>query len=69
MSKQPETNTCTEPTDLGDQYLISGVAPVSLRQKLELIASLPLQPKRASQQKPCDIGLFDETARNQLDLF
>ena len=69
MSKQQQSNACTELTDLGEQYLISGVAPVSLRQKLELIASLPLQPKRARQQKPCDIGLFDEVSRAQMDLF
>ncbi|MCP4079878.1 MAG: hypothetical protein GY743_06490 [Planctomycetaceae bacterium] len=34
------------------------------------MANRPLQPKRNpnAQQKPCDIGLFDEVSRNQIDL-
>jgi hypothetical protein len=41
----------------------------SQREKLELLATLPMQPKRARHQKPCDLGLFDDVARNQMDLF
>ena len=56
-------------TAIGPQYLIGGFESVSLRQRLEFLASLPLQPKQAKVQKPCDIGLFDEVARNQLEMF
>lgn len=58
-----------EPTAIGDQYLIGDVKPVLQRERLELLCTLPMQPKRARQQKPCDIGLFDDVARNQMDLF
>jgi hypothetical protein len=56
-----------EPTPIGEQRLIPGVAPVSLRQRLEHRAAQPLAPTKL--QKPLDIGLFDLAARNQLDLF
>ena len=51
----------------GEQTLIPGVHPVSLRERLTLQASAPLIPKKS--QKPMNIGLFDEDARNQLNLF
>ena len=51
----------------GEQTLIPGVRPVSLRERLTLQACAPLIPKKS--QKPLDIGLFDENARNQLNLF
>ena len=51
----------------GVQTLIPGVRPVSLRERLTLQASAPLIPKKS--QKPLNIGLFDEGARNQLNLF
>jgi hypothetical protein len=38
-----------------------------LRERLTLQASAPLTPKKS--QKPMNIGLFDEDARNQLNLF
>ena len=57
----------TEPTPEGEQMLIPGVAPVSLRQRLELRWTAPLVPKAA--QQPLDFGLFDLDARRQLDLF
>ena len=57
----------TEPTPEGEQLLVPGVAPVSLRQRLESRMATPLRPKVA--QKPLDIGLFDEDARRQLSLF
>lgn len=57
-----------EQTPIGDQYLIGDIKPVSQREKLELLATLPMQPKRARYQKPCDLGLFDDVARNQMDL-
>lgn len=61
--------TAIEDTPVGPQYLIEGIKLVSLREKLEYLASMPVRSKRTRAQKPCDIGLFDETARNQLELF
>ena len=57
----------TEPTPIGEQTLIPGVPRVSIYERLMVLAAQPLGPKRS--QKPCDLGLFDEVARNQLDLF
>ena len=57
----------TEPTPIGDQTLIPGVRRVSMYERLMVLAAQPLGPKKS--QKPCDLGLFDEVARNQLDLF
>jgi len=74
MSKTREHNTQThmpqhEDTPEGLQTLVPGVAPVSLRARLGVMARKPVTPKRgAVPQKPCDIGLFDEAARAQLDL-
>ncbi len=36
---------------------------------LEWKMQMPIQPRRPVNQKPCNIGLFDEDARNQLSLF
>jgi hypothetical protein len=57
----------SEPTDAGEQTLVPGVKPISLRERLEWRAQAPLQPRRL--QQPLDIGLFDLADRNQLDLF
>ena len=57
----------TEATSLGPQTLVPGVRPVSMKARLEVLAAHPLGSKRL--QKPCDIGLFDEVARNQMELF
>lgn len=51
----------------GSQLLVPGVAPISIRERLEHLSQAPLGPRRL--QKPLDIGLFDLAARNQLDLF
>ena len=67
MSASPSQPVGTEMTDVGEQVLIPGVAPVSLRQRLELLMADPLRPRKP--QRPLNIGLFDEDARNQLDLF
>lgn len=56
-----------EPTAIGLQTLVPGVAPISLADRLVQRAAAPLEPKRP--QRPCDLGLFDLNARNQLDLF
>ncbi len=57
----------TEATTLGPQSLVPGVRPVSMKARLEALAAHPLVSDRL--QKPCDLGLFDEVARNQLELF
>ena len=57
----------TEATILGPQMLVPGVRPVSMKARLEALAAHPMASDRL--QKPCDIGLFDDVARNQMDLF
>jgi hypothetical protein len=57
----------TEATSLGPQTLVPGVRPVSIKARLMVLAAHPLGSDRL--QKPCDIGLFDDVARNQMDLF
>ena len=57
----------TEATDQGEQELIRGVHPVSMKARLTVLAAHPLAPSKL--QRPCNIGLFDEVARNQLDMF
>jgi hypothetical protein len=57
----------TEATSLGPQTLVPGVRPVSMKARLEVLTAHPLGCRRL--QKPCDIGLFDDVARNQPDLF
>jgi hypothetical protein len=57
----------TEATPIGQQALVPGVRPVSMKARLEALAAHPMASMK--MQKPCDIGLFDEVARNQLDLF
>ena len=60
----------SEITDVGEQTLIIGVAPVSLGEKLTARTHHPMLPKRNPNaiQKSCDIGLFDEVGRAQIDL-
>ena len=57
----------SEPTPEGEQTLVPGVAPISVRERLERLADAPLMSRKV--QKPLDVGLFDLAARNQLDLF
>ena len=56
-----------EITDQGEQTLVPGVAPITLRQRLAALFAAPLASRKP--QRPMNIGLFDEDARNQLDLF
>ena len=56
-----------EPTAIGPQALTPGVAPIGRAERLALRAAAPLEPKKP--QRPCDHGLFDLNARNQLELF
>ena len=57
----------TEATDQGEQKLICGVHPVSMKARLNVLAAHPMTPTKL--QRPCDLGLFDDVARNQLDMF
>jgi hypothetical protein len=57
----------TEVTSLGPQTLVPGVRPVSMKARLEALAAHPLASMK--MQKSCDIGLFDDVARNQMELF
>ncbi len=66
MSAKPKF----EQTGVGVQTLISGVRPVTLGEKLTARTFHPMTPKRNpnAQQRPCDLGLFDEVGRAQIDL-
>ncbi len=57
----------SEPTPEGEQMLIPGVRAITLHERLALGLAAPLTPTKP--QKPLNIGLFDEDARNQLSLF
>ena len=57
----------TEATGQGEQKLIHGVHPVSMKARLSVLAAHPLTPSK--MQRPCNIGLFDEVAISQLDMF
>jgi hypothetical protein len=56
-----------EPTPQGEQILLPSVRPITSRQRLALAMAAPLRAFKP--QKPMNIGLFDEDARNQLSLF
>ena len=57
----------SEWSECGEQTLVPGVKPISLRERLTHLTAAPLVSSK--NQKPLNIGLFDEDARNQLDLF
>ena len=61
------SSTLSEPTAQGEQVLVPGVAPIALRERLAALFTTPLTSSKP--QRPMNIGLFDEGARNQLDLF
>jgi hypothetical protein len=56
-----------EPTAIGPQTLVPGVAPISTTDRLAWRAAAPLTAKKP--QRPPDHGLFDLAARDQLSLF
>lgn len=56
-----------ESTEAGLQTLVPGVVPVTLGDRLAVLAAAPLVPKK--RQRPADHGLFDTNARNQLEMF
>ena len=60
----------TETTPEGEQVLMPGVVPITSRDRLLARIAAPMTPKRNPDavQMPCDIGLFDQAAREQIDL-
>ena len=56
-----------ELTPIGSQSLVPGVSPISALDRLRWRTEAPLGPRKP--QRPCDHGLFDLSARNQLELF
>lgn len=49
-----------------DQIMIAGIAPVSMGERLCLLAAQPMQPRR--EQRPLDIGFWNPM-RDQLEMF
>ncbi len=70
MTGNPIKKQATETTDAGEQMLVSGVQPVTLCDRLAAMAARPMLPRcnPNARQKPCNLGLFDEAARDQIDL-
>jgi hypothetical protein len=57
----------TEMTPIGIQTLVSGVAPITPRDRLAIRANAPMEPRKP--QRPADHGLFDMVSRTQIELF
>ena len=55
-----------EETGAGTQSLMCGVAPITLRDRLGVLAAAPLAPRAA--QKSCHTGLFVLESRRLIDL-
>lgn len=62
-SGDPQADYASERTAAGQQSLISGVRPVTAREKIDVLAARPL---RGGSQAPG--GLFDETVTRQTDI-
>lgn len=56
-----------EQTVAGVQTLVPGVAPLTLGDRLAVLANAPMLPRRL--QRPADHGLFDTNGRNQFEMF
>lgn len=56
-----------EPTPVGVQTLVPGVTPITPRDRLDIRANAPMEPKKT--QRPADHGLFDTNARLQTEMF
>lgn len=67
MTPRQPMPLASEPTPEGEQTLVPGVRPISARERIEARMAAPLRPR--VPQKPPTVGLFDEDARNQLNLF
>lgn len=57
----------SEPTAIGEQMLVCGVAPITSAQRLALRADAPLAPRKP--QRPINHGLFDIVSRTQIEMF
>ena len=57
----------SEVTPIGVQTLVTGVAPITAAQRLAIRADAPLTPKKP--QRAIDHGLFDVSARLQIEMF
>jgi len=74
MSVKPISVPKFDQTEVGAQTLIDGVRPVTLGEKLTARTCHPMTTSRTlgrnpnAQQRPCDIGIFDEVGRAQIDL-
>ena len=68
-----------EATPIGPQALVSGVAPITPRDRLAWRANAPMQPKKPQRPAGAPVlsaclagsrrGLFDTNARNQMEMF
>jgi hypothetical protein len=56
-----------EVTPIGIQTLVSGVAPITARDRLAIRANASMVPRKA--QRPADHGLFDMVSRTQIEMF
>jgi hypothetical protein len=56
----------SEMTPIGEQTLVAGVKPITGCDRLQIRLEASLQPR--CRQKPLNVGLWDEDARNQLTL-
>ena len=64
MARRKQPFRVAEPDP--NQITMPGVQPVSLGERLQFQAGLPMQPRRI--QKPLDVGFWDPM-RDQLELF
>jgi len=56
----------SEPTPEGEQTLVLGIRPITQRERIEALMTAPLTAR--GEQKPLNIGLFDQDGRAQLDI-
>jgi hypothetical protein len=56
-----------EMTPIGIQTLVSGVTPITPRDRLAIRANAPMEPRKP--QRAADHGLFDMVSRTQIELF
>tara|TARA_R100000808_G_C2079521_1_gene103926 strand:- start:35 stop:754 length:720 start_codon:yes stop_codon:yes gene_type:complete len=61
----PDRAARSERTDAGDQLLVDGIDPISDRNRLES----QMQAAMRGGDQAADFGLFDLTARDQMDMF
>ncbi len=61
------THLQVDHTEAGEQLLVPGVNPITLRDRLQTRLDAPLTAP--CRQKPLNVGLWDEDGRNQLELF